>query len=35
MTIALDQGGKVTVRADTLASVDKPKTHPKLFDKKR
>lgn len=35
VTVALDQGGRVTVRADTLAKADKPNAHPKLFDKQR
>ncbi len=34
VTVELDNlGGRVTVRADTVAKHDPPKRHPKLFDK--
>ena len=36
VTVELDNlGGRVTVRADTIAKHDPPKRHPKLFDKRR
>jgi len=36
VTVELDNlGGRLTVRADTVAKHDPPKKHPKLFDKKR
>jgi hypothetical protein len=35
VTVALDSGGKVTVLIETLERVERAKTHPKLFDKRR
>lgn len=30
-----NRAGRLTVRADTIAALDRPKTHPKLFDRSR
>ena len=36
VTVELDNlGGRVIVRADTIARHDPPKRHPKLFEKRR
>jgi hypothetical protein len=35
VTIQFDHGGRITVRADTVAAAAKQPKHPKLFDKQR